>query len=55
MAPTVGTHILARLREHGIRRVYGYPGDGINGITVGLRRHGGIEFVQVRHEETAGF
>jgi pyruvate dehydrogenase (quinone) len=37
-----------------VRRVYGYPGDGINGITAGLRRSDeAIEFVQVRHEETA--
>src|SRR4051812_50203036 len=56
MAKTsVGEYIIDRLHEWGVRRIYGYPGDGINGITAGLRHHGGIEFVQVRHEETAGF
>ena len=51
---TVGEYIIGRLHEWGVRRIYGYPGDGINGITAGLRHHGGIDFVQVRHEETAG-
>ena len=36
-------------------RIYGYPGDGINGVTAGLRRLGKIEFVQVRHAESAAF
>ena len=56
MAPTVGTHILARLREHGIRSVYGYPGDGINGILGGFHELGDeIEFIQAAHEELAAF
>ncbi len=56
MAPTVGSHILARLREHGIARVFGYPGDGINGILGGFHEHGEeIEFVQAAHEELAAF
>jgi pyruvate dehydrogenase (quinone) len=55
MAKTVGDFIIERLAEWGVKRIYGYPGDGINGITAGLRHVGGIDFVQVRHEETAGF
>src|SRR4051794_14591274 len=57
MAKTsVGEYIIERLHEWGVRRIYGYPGDGINGITAGLRRsEGAIDFVQVRHEETAAF
>jgi pyruvate dehydrogenase (quinone) len=52
---TVGEFIIERLGAWGVERIYGYPGDGINGITAGLRHEGGIEFVQVRHEETAAF
>ena len=56
MAQTVGAHILDRLHEHGIRRVYGYPGDGINGILGGFHEYGErIEFVQAAHEELAAF
>jgi pyruvate dehydrogenase (quinone) len=56
MAGTVGDFVIQRLVEWGVRRIYGYPGDGINGITAGLRRSGdAIDFVQVRHEETAAF
>src|SRR3954449_7526214 len=56
MTQTVGSHILERLRAHGVRRVYGYPGDGINGVLGGFHEHGeDIEFVQTRHEEIAAF
>src|SRR4051794_15805600 len=56
MSETVGAYILKRLHEHGIDRVYGYPGDGINGILGGFHRHGeDVEFVQTRHEEIASF
>jgi pyruvate dehydrogenase (quinone) len=45
-----------RMHEWGIRRVFGYPGDGINGLIGGLDRHKDkIDFVQVRHEEMAAF
>ena len=34
----------------GVRRIYGYPGDGINGVFGALlRAEGKIEFVQARH------
>src|SRR3954465_4062701 len=56
MAQTVGAHILERLHGHGVRRIYGYPGDGINGILGGFHEHGDrIEFVQAAHEELAAF
>ncbi len=48
--------LLARLYENGVRRIYGYPGDGINAIVGALARAADrIEFVQVRHEEMAAF
>src|SRR3954463_3345057 len=56
MSETVGAYVLKRLHEHGIDRVYGYPGDGINGILGGFHEHGDeVEFVQTRHEEIAAF
>ena len=56
MGETVGAHILARLHEHGIDRVFGYPGDGINGILGGFHEHGErIAFVQSAHEELSAF
>src|SRR5689334_5865882 len=55
MATTVGTYILARLAQWGIRRVFGYPGDGINGIFDGFHHVRELELVQVRHEEMAAF
>jgi pyruvate dehydrogenase (quinone) len=56
MSQTVGAFILSRLHEHGIERVYGYPGDGINGIIGAFHEHGDqVEFVQTRHEEIAAF
>ncbi|HZP88063.1 MAG TPA: thiamine pyrophosphate-requiring protein [Burkholderiales bacterium] len=53
---TVGDFLLQRLYEWGVRRVYGYPGDGINGIIGAFgRATDKIEFVQARHEELAAF
>src|SRR5581483_9900453 len=54
---TVGDFVWTRLYEWGVRRVFGYPGDGINGLLGGLQRFGTdkIQFVQVRHEEMAAF
>ncbi|MEV0427778.1 thiamine pyrophosphate-requiring protein [Micromonospora sp. NPDC050495] len=53
---TVADYIVARLAEWGVHRYYGYPGDGINGMTSALQRAAGrARFIQVRHEETAGF
>jgi pyruvate dehydrogenase (quinone) len=56
MSWTVGDFLVERLRAWGIKRIYGYPGDGINGVLGALRRaKGAIEFIQVRHEEMAAF
>src|SRR3954452_1159241 len=56
MATTVGDFFIDRLYQWGVRRIYGYPGDGINGVFGALQRaEGKIEFVQVRHEEMAAF
>lgn len=56
MAQTVGDFFWQRLYDWGVRRVYGYPGDGINGLIGALDRFDGkIEFVQARHEEMAAF
>ncbi len=53
---TVSDFLLKRLSEWGVRRIYGYPGDGINGIMGAFGRSKGlIDFVQVRHEEMAAF
>jgi pyruvate dehydrogenase (quinone) len=56
MAKTVGQFIVSRLFEWGVKRVFGYPGDGINGILEGLEKEtGSIKFIQARHEEMAAF
>jgi pyruvate dehydrogenase (quinone) len=56
MALTTADFLLQRLHENGVRRIYGYPGDGINAIVGALERQKDlIEFVQVRHEEMAAF
>ncbi|HEY7636461.1 MAG TPA: thiamine pyrophosphate-requiring protein [Gemmatimonadales bacterium] len=54
MAKTVSDFLLERLRAWNIHRIYGYPGDGINGIMGALNRaDADPEFIQVRHEEMA--
>ncbi|MGG2396001.1 thiamine pyrophosphate-requiring protein [Pseudomonas sp. SH1-B] len=56
MASTVGDFIVERLYQWGVRRIYGYPGDGINGVFGALNRaNGKIKFIQARHEEMAAF
>ena len=57
MSETVADHLLDRLAsEWGVKRIYGYPGDGINGIMGAFGRAGDRpEFIQVRHEEMAAF
>jgi pyruvate dehydrogenase (quinone) len=55
MAETVSTFLLKRLHEHGVRRIYGYPGDGINGLLGAFHDFKEIDFVQARHEELAAF
>src|ERR1700758_3487632 len=56
MSQTVGDFFWQRLHEWGVRTVFGYPGDGINGLLGAMNRADGkIKFVQVRHEEMAAF
>ena len=56
MAELVADFILRRLRDWGVHRIYGYPGDGINGFLGAFERaEGDPEFIQVRHEESAAF
>jgi pyruvate dehydrogenase (quinone) len=56
MAATVGDFLIERLHAWGVRRIFGYPGDGINGVFGAMNRAGGkIEFIQARHEEMAAF
>ncbi|WP_434577010.1 thiamine pyrophosphate-requiring protein [Pseudomonas sp. Z5-35] len=56
MSMTVGDFLVERLYEWGVRRIYGYPGDGINGVFGALNRaKGKIQFIQARHEEMAAF
>jgi pyruvate dehydrogenase (quinone) len=56
MAETVGDALVARLQQWGVARIYGFPGDGINGILGALGRNDDKpEFVQTRHEEMASF
>jgi pyruvate dehydrogenase (quinone) len=56
MAQTVSDHIIQRLYAWGVRTIYGYPGDGINGLVGAIARsEGRIRFIQPRHEEAAAF
>lgn len=54
----VSEFLWKRLQEWGLKRAYGYPGDGVGGIDVALQKEinaGHIEYIQVRHEEMAAF
>jgi pyruvate dehydrogenase (quinone) len=56
VSKTTSDQILERLHAWGVRRVYGYPGDGINGLMGAFERIGDkMHFVQTRHEELAAF
>ncbi len=56
MTENVSDFWVDRLAKWGVKRVFGYPGDGINGIMGALNRGSDkLDFVQVRHEETAAF
>ena len=55
MAETVADFLFERLKEWGVQRIFGYPGDGINGIVSALGRIEDIAFIQGRHEEEAAF
>jgi pyruvate dehydrogenase (quinone) len=53
--PTVADNIVATLKASGVRRIYGIPGDSLNGFTDAIRRAGDITWQHVRHEESAAF
>ncbi|MEG2425164.1 thiamine pyrophosphate-binding protein, partial [Glutamicibacter sp.] len=53
--PTVADHLIEQLDTQGVRRIYGLPGDSLNGLTDSLRENGRIEWVHHRHEEAAAF
>lgn len=59
MAHTVSDYMVNRLKQWGVRRIYGFPGDGINGLLGALQRQAdgadAISFIQARHEEMAAF
>src|SRR6476661_1440598 len=56
MGELVSDYFLKRLREWGVHRIYGYPGDGINAFLGALdRADGDPDFIQARHEEMAAF
>jgi pyruvate dehydrogenase (quinone) len=56
MTQTVGDFFWQRLHDWGVRRIFGFPGDGINGLLGALQRaEEKFDFVQVRHEEMAAF
>ena len=56
MAATVSDFLFERLSAWGVERIFGYPGDGINGLMGAFDRTGGrMQLVQVRHEEQAAF
>src|SRR5918911_2060387 len=56
MAKTVADLLIERLLDWGVDTIFGFPGDGVNGIFEALRtRQKDVRFVQVRHEEAAAF
>ena len=55
MAKSAAEVMVDMLAASGIRRVYGLPGDSLNGITDAIRKHSEMEWVHVRHEEVAAF
>jgi len=55
MAETVGERLVHTLVEAGVRRVYGIVGDSLNPVTDAIRRSGTVDWIHVRHEETAAF
>src|SRR5258708_21992553 len=53
MTRTVADQMVETLAAAGVERIYGIVGDSINGFTDALSRHGGIQWLHVRHEEVA--
>src|SRR5215472_10462589 len=55
MARTVADHLVGILSHAGVKQVYGVVGDSLNPVTDAIRRSGALQWVDVRHEETAAF
>lgn len=55
MAANVADLIVSTLHQTGVRRIYGVVGDSLNGLTEAIRETGALDWVHVRHEETAAF
>jgi pyruvate dehydrogenase (quinone) len=55
VSSTIADVVVATLKASGVRRVYGLPGDSLNGLTDALRRDGDLAWIHVRHEEAAAF
>jgi pyruvate dehydrogenase (quinone) len=55
MAPTLADELVETLAQAGVRRIYGLVGDSLNPVTDALHRSGMLDWVHVRHEETAAF
>jgi pyruvate dehydrogenase (quinone) len=56
MAKTVGELLLQRLLDWGVKTIFAFPGDGINGIFEAWRQNQDkLQYIQVRHEEAAAF
>jgi len=53
--PTIADLIVESLRNSGVRRIYGLPGDSLNGLTDALRKNPAVAWEHVRHEEAAAF
>jgi pyruvate dehydrogenase (quinone) len=52
---TIADHVISALALSGVHRVYGLPGDSLNGFTDAIRRAPEMSWEHVRHEETAAF
>src|SRR5664279_3363863 len=55
MSRTVAEQLVETLAQAGVQRIYGLVGDSLNPVTDALHRSGKIEWIHVRHEETAAF
>ncbi len=55
MSQSIAEELIKSLAEAGVRRIYGIVGDSLNPVTDAIRRNGKIQWVHVRHEETAAF
>ncbi len=52
---TIADTMVEIIADAGVERIYGLPGDSLNGFTDAIRRHGSVTWAHVRHEEAAAF